>query len=69
MSGGTIVHYFAFANEGPSKTAKAQTSMRFYSPICLYVPGHAKMCPISYANNKGADQPAHPCNLCKVSRF
>ena len=23
-------------------------------------PGHAKMCLMPYANNKGADQPAHP---------
>ena len=23
-------------------------------------PGHEKMCLMSYANNKGADQPAHP---------
>ena len=23
-------------------------------------PGHKKMCLLSYANNKGADQPAHP---------
>ena len=25
----------------------------------LYEPGHAKMCLMPYANNKGADQPAH----------
>ena len=25
------------------------------------------MCLMSYANNKGADQPAHPCNL--ISTF
>ena len=30
-------------------------------------PGHAKMCLTSYANNKGADQPAHPCSL--ISTF
>ena len=30
-------------------------------------PGHEKMCLISYANNKGADQPAHPCSL--ISAF
>ena len=23
-------------------------------------PGHAKMCLMSFGNNKGADQPAHP---------
>ena len=26
-------------------------------------PGHAKMCLIPYANNKGADQPVHPRSL------
>ena len=26
-------------------------------------PGHAKMCLMPYANNKGADQPAHPRSL------
>ena len=25
--------------------------------------GHEKMCLMSYANNKGADQPAHQCSL------
>ena len=24
------------------------------------MPGHAKMCLMPYANNKGADQPVHP---------
>ena len=32
-----------------------------------YEPGHEKMCLMSYANNKGADQPAHPRNL--ISTF
>ena len=30
-------------------------------------PGHQKMCLMSYANNKGADQPAHPRSL--ISAF
>ena len=30
-------------------------------------PGHEKMCLMPYANNKGADQPAHPCSL--ISAF
>ena len=30
-------------------------------------PGHAKMCLMTYANNKGADQPAHPRSL--ISTF
>ena len=39
---------------------------------CFYFPysterGHEKMCLMSYANNKGADQPAHPRSL--ISAF
>ena len=30
-------------------------------------PGHEKVCPMSYVNNKGADQPAHPRSL--ISAF
>ena len=30
-------------------------------------PGHVKMCLMPYANNKGADQPAHPRSL--ISTF
>ena len=30
-------------------------------------PGHEKTCLMSYANNKGADQPAHPRSL--ISAF
>ena len=33
----------------------------------LYEPGHAKMCLMPYANNKGADQPAHSRSL--ISSF
>ena len=29
-------------------------------------PGHAKMCFMAYANNKGADQPAHPRSLIRT---
>ena len=28
--------------------------------------GHAKMCLMLYANNKGADQPMHPCSLISI---
>ena len=37
-----------------------------------FEPGHEKMCLMSYANNKGADQPAHPRSLISaffISRF
>ena len=33
----------------------------------IYEPAHEKMCLMSYANNKGADQPAHPRSL--ISTF
>ena len=36
-------------------------------PVHLYEPGHKKTCLMSYANNKGADQPAHPRSL--ISAF
>ena len=29
-------------------------------------PGHAKTCLMPYANDKGADQPTHPCSLIVV---
>ena len=32
-----------------------------------FEPGHEKMCLMSYANNKGADQTAHPRSL--ISAF
>ena len=33
----------------------------------IFGPGHAKTCLMPYANNKGADQPAHPRSL--ISTF
>ena len=33
----------------------------------IHEPGHEKMCLMSYANNKGADQPAHQHSL--ISAF
>ena len=42
----------------------------YFSHICLvspYGPGHAKICLMPCANNKGADQPAHPRSL--ISTF
>ena len=41
-----------------------------FIPFChdfIIEPGHEKMCLMSYANNKGADQPAHPRSL--ISAF
>ena len=50
--------------------AHQKLSCLHYAIICLYTPygpGHVKMCLMPYANNKGADQPAHPCSL--ISTF
>ena len=33
--------------------------IRIRDTAVLFGPDHAKMCLMSYANNKGADQPAH----------
>ena len=35
--------------------------------LFIYKPGHEKTCLIPYANNKGADQPAHPHSLISAS--
>ena len=42
-------------------------SSDLYCLVTFIKPGHEKMCRMSYANNKGADQPAHPRNL--ISAF
>ena len=43
------------------------TQMRECVVYYTYEPGYEKMCPMPYANNKGADQPAHPRSL--ISAF
>ena len=43
-------------------TCKKKTKSRNVD-MFLYEPGHAKMCLMPYANNKGADQPVHPRSL------
>ena len=45
-----------------------QNVKKLLNIFCIvYEPGHEKMCLLSYANNKGADQPAHPRSL--ISTF
>ena len=39
----------------------------FWETGYIYEPAHEKTCLISYVNNKGADQPAHP--RCLISAF
>ena len=45
---------------------KIEQSQTSFSSL-PFGPGHAKTCLMSYANNKGADQPAHPRSL--ISTF
>ena len=47
------------------KTDLSAPGLISFKPTCE--PAHEKMCLISYANNKGADQPAHPRSL--ISAF
>ena len=44
-----------------AKTGRTRVNLEIHEP------GHEKMCLMSYANIKGADQPAHPCSL--ISAF
>ena len=41
--------------------------MKLINLTSVFEPGHEKTCLMSYANNKGADQPAHPHSL--ISAF
>ena len=38
----------------------------YHPEFVLYEPGHEKMCLMLYANNKGADQPAHLRSLIRA---
>ena len=48
---------------------KMTWGLTYFDQFSLIViePGHEKMCLMLYANNKGADQPAHPRSL--ISAF
>ena len=50
----------------PIKMSNSQCTLSIHIDI-RNEPGHEKMCHTSYANNKGADQPAHPRSL--ISAF
>ena len=49
------------------KTWKESHPIKAMQKLKTYEPGHKKMCLMPYANNKGADQPAHPRSL--ISAF
>ena len=44
----------------------SQVKYLTFDVIIIYEPGHEKTCVMPYANNKDADQPAHPCSLISV---
>ena len=53
---------------GRNQNCKTLVSLKCcWRLIYLYEPGHEKTCLMPYANNKGADQPAHPRSL--ISAF
>ena len=58
-----ILYVSAFALQAETKSRKYFTC----DLIIKIEPGHEKMCLMSYAHNKGADQPAHPRSL--ISAF
>ena len=55
---GAYVIFVAFVMRGLKYSTAFEITME---------PGHEKMCLMPYANNKGADQPAHPRSL--ISAF
>ena len=51
-----------------SETVNIFSQVRLWSIFAILIePGHEKMCFMSYANNKSADQPVHPRSL--ISAF
>ena len=46
-----------------SRVCIVLNTLSFSSIFSIFEPGHEKMCLLSYANNKGTDQPAHPRGL------
>ena len=52
-----------------TKPTKWHVRQRRHVSSWAYEPGHEKMCLMSYANNKGADQPAHPPSLISAFVF
>ena len=49
------------------RNAKALSlSMFFRQRLLRLEPRHEKICFMPYANNKDADQPAHPCSLISI---
>ena len=59
-------YYLVSANKASSVTLQGFISS--FIPLQFsYEPGHEKMCLMPYANNKGADQPAHLRSL--ISAF
>ena len=52
-------HAFLFVLLCPQLASHDKISQQINPVWFVFEPGHEKMCFMSYANNKGADQPAH----------
>ena len=55
------------SEQNPLTSVLCQTLSMSQPESIISVPGRAKTCLMPYANNKGADQPAHPRSL--ISAF
>ena len=62
---GVYFHYISYAVVH-DKSDKDLVCSWSTSVSSIYEPGHEKMCLMSYANIKGADQPAHPRSLIRA---
>ena len=62
-----IMEWFVWINVGVCCIYTCIVNTCKYRPFNSFEPGHEKMCLMSYANNKGANQPAHPRSL--ISAF
>ena len=59
----SLLHGSGFNTLSQSGMANVKTKRKECFILSLNGPDHAKMCLMPYANNKGADQPAHPRSL------
>ena len=69
---GTLDHRWAIvAHWSTCYVRNSQDTSDFFlhGHILVNEPGHEKMCLMPYANNKGADQPAHPRSLISALLF
>ena len=69
---GSIYEFFVLGKSSPQSGSEhfgvCQSLIKMQISF-IYGPGHAKMCLMPYANNKGTDQPAHPRSLISAFIF